>query len=484
MSDNKNTRAQLYWNTLLRIPGQMINFVISILVARLLEPRDFGIMGIAMMLIGYTNMFTNFGFSDAIIQRGISDKKILNSIFTFNLAVSTLLAIVFFLSAGLIADFFNTPECGSAIRVLSLVFIITAFPVIPGAILRKNMDFKILVFVDFIQSILTSMITLFMAWKGFGYWALVYGQIIPITLVSIILCIKMRFVPILYYSHSLMKSIYNFGGWNFLRVQLLFISQHVDRFVVGKWLGPVQLGFYDKAITLGATPYNTLIMNINSVMFSSFSIEKENVTQLRESFRKSLALLSFINFPLYLGLIAIAPHFVYSLLGDKWAPMVVPFQIVLAGFIFRSFMGLVTSLNVSVGRYKDHTVRSLLALLFFTALCIMFRNQDIKIISLCFMVFCIVEIVLFIDLSRRAIKVNLSDILWPMLPGLTSSLIMFLVTIASSYFIFSTYSILNMFLIMFIGVITYILCILLNPSSLAKEFKSNLLKDSRKFLQR
>lgn len=484
MSENRNTRVQLYWNTLLRIPSQLISFIISLLIARLLEPRDFGIMGIAMMLIGYANIFTNFGFSEAIIQKGISDKKILNSIFTFNFAVSTMLAGGFFLFSGFIADFFNTPECRTVIRVQSLVFIITAFPVIPTAILRKNMDFRTISVVDIIHSILMSVITLGMAWKGFGYWALVYGQIIPLILVSIILCLRMRFVPVLGYSHALMKNIYHFGGWNFLRVQLMFISQHVDRFVIGKWLGPVQLGFYDKALTLGTTPYNTFIMNINSVMFSSFSIDKEEIDQLQESSRKIIGLLAFINFPIYFGLIAIAPHFVYCLLGEKWMPMIVPFQIILAALIFRSFTGILTSLNVGVGRYKEHTVRSLIALLVFTSLCITFRNQGIKVISICFMVYCILEIALLTDLSRQVINVGLLEILQPIFPGLLSSLIMFFITVVASNLLFKAYSIFNMLMTMFLGVAVYILCIAMSPSTLTREFRLNLIHDFRRILLR
>jgi len=480
--EKPNTRIQLYWNTLLRVPAQAFSFIISIFVARLLDPRDFGIIGISMMLIGYANMFTNFGFSDAIIQKGIDNKKSLNSIFTFNLAFSVILAAGFFQSAGMIADFFNTPECRPAIKVLSFVFIITAFPVIPNSILRKNMEFKTLVLVDFIQSILMSFITLFMAWKGYGYWSLVYGQIIPLVVVSIILCIRMKYMPVLYYSHSLMKEIYDFGGWNLFRVQLLFLSQHVDRFVVGKWMGPIQLGFYDKALTLGMTPYNSLIMNINAVMFSSFSLEKNNITQLRESFRKSLALLSFINFPTYLGLIAVAPYFVHTLLGEKWSPMIVPFQIILVGIIFKSLIGLLTSLNVGIGKYKNLTIRSFIAFIVFSFLCIVSYNQDIIFISICFLVYCVLEIMLLISLSCQALGIKVTDFLKTIIPGFSSSIIMYFVTVALSLFIFQARTILNMLLIILTGAISYSLCILLNTSDLAKDFKMLILKDIRRIL--
>lgn len=477
-----NTRVQLYWNTLLRIPIQVIGLIISILVARLLDPRDFGVMGIAMMLIGYANIFTNFGLSDAVIQKGIDDEKTLNSIFTFNFTFSAILATGFFAMSGLIADFFNTPECRSAIKVLSLVFIITAFTIIPSSILRKNMDFKVLVLVELIKTILMSVITLLMAWQGYGYWALVFGQIIPLIFMSIILCIKVRYIPVFYYSHNLMREIYNFGGWNFFRVQLSFLSQHIDRFVVGKWMGPLHLGFYDKALTLGTTPYNTLVMNINAVMFSSFSNEKHNVARVKESFKKSLALVSFISLPMYFGLIVVAPYFVSTLLGTKWNPMIIPFQIILIGFIFRSFIGLVTSLNVGVGRYKNQTVRSFVAFILFAGLCFLFYDQNIVVISICFMAYSIVEMILLIDLSRKALKLTFIDLLMPFGPGLLSSLVMLFVTLASSIMLFQARTITNMFLIILTGSVTYIICILLNTSELASEFRMHVLDDVKKIL--
>ncbi len=480
--EKKSTRIQIYWNTLVRIPPLLINFIISIIVTRILAPKDYGILGIAMMFIAYANLFTNFGLGEAIIQKEIYNKKIFNSIFTFNLLVSLLLACGFYFTAGLIAEFFQSPECKMAIRVLSLFFIITSFPVIPSAILRRDLNFKTLAFLDIFQSLLMSAITLTLAWIGLGYWALIYGQLIPLAIVAVIFCVKAKYIPFIYYNHSLMKDVYNFGGWNFFRTQLWFLSQQVDKFIIGKWLGPVQLGYYDKALTLGATPYSIITMNINAVMFSSFSINKDNIPQLKESFMKSVALISFINFPIYLGLITVAPYFVYSILGNKWAPMIIPFQIALVGLLFKSFFGLNASLNVGVGRYKEHAMRSLYALIIFSILCVIFVRQGIKGIAIGFLLFCVFELVLLMDLSRKVIQLELSDLSNSILPGMISSVIMFIVSFISSILLFKEYSLINMMIVTLIGIITYVLCILLNKSPLATEFKLYILKDIKKYL--
>ncbi len=440
-------------------------------------PKDFGIMGIVMMLIGYTNLITNFGFGEAIIQKNIHDKKTLNSIFTFNITISTLLAVGFYISAGFIGDFFHTPECKMAIRVMSLVFIITSFPVIPGSILRRDMNFKTVASFDLIESILMSVITLFLAYKGFGYWALVYGQLIPVIVITVLLCIKVRYFPFLYYSHTHMRDIYNFGGWNFFKTQLGFISQHVDIFIIGKWLGPVCLGYYDKAMSIGMVPLNSLTMNINSVMFSSFSLDKEHISVLQRSFIKGLALVSLINYPIYFGLIAVAPYFTIILLGNKWSPMIVPFQIILFGIIFKANNGLIASLNIGIGNYKNHSLRLLFALIIYIVSCLLLLKIGLNGIALAFCIFCIVQFILSLSLAKKAIDLSWIEIMRALSGGFVASLIMFFTTIIFAKFIFNSYTIINLVVLIFSGICCYIICLLLQKNQFVADIISSLKKD-------
>jgi PST family polysaccharide transporter len=473
----KSTRVQIYWNTLIRLPPLLINFIISILVTRILAPKDYGILGISMMLIAYANLFTNFGLSEAIIQKEIYNKKILHSIFTFNLLFSLFLACVFYLTAGLIAEFFRSPECKMAIRVLSLFFIITSFPVIPNAILRRDMNFKAVAYFETIQSLLMSLITLLLAWRGFGYWALIYGQLIPLAVVSIIFCVKAKYIPNIYYNHSFMKDIYNFGGWTYFRTQLLFLSQQMDKFIVGKWLGPVQLGFYDKALSLGATPYEIITAKITAVMFSSFSLNKGNIPKLKDSFMKAVALISFINLPIYLGLITVTPYFVYSILGNKWAPMIVPFQIILFGLLFTSLGGLTASLNVGVGKYKSHTLRFLVALVIFLMSCLVLLRFRLIGIAVAFCIFNLSQIILLLSLSKKEIGINWKDIIRSIRPAMVASLVMFAVIQIFAVFIFQKYNVLNMLILIMTGILCYTPFVIFSRNEIVLELIKSIKKD-------
>jgi O-antigen/teichoic acid export membrane protein len=475
-----STRSQLYWNTLLKIPGQVVSFGISIVVARILVPNDYGIMGVAMMLIGYTNLFTDFGFGEAIIQRKIREKRTLNSIFTVNFAVSLLLAALFYLSSGYIAGFFKSPACENVIKVLSAVFVVTSFSAVPSAMLRRDMNFRTLSLINLSSSLLMSLITLLLALKSLGYWALVFGQLIPSLLMTAVLCYKVKWVPGITYDHSAMKGVFNFGVWNFAKTQVGFVAQHTDRFVIGRWLGTASLGFYDKALGIVTMPYDALTMNINGVMFSAFSKNSHDKQQLQQHFKKSLTLLSFINYPIYFGLIVIAPYFVRSLLGEKWAPMIIPMQIILAGGLFKTFSGMTASLNVGVGKYKEHTRRFFVAWVVFMGCCFSLLRLGIVGIALSYLIFNAAQIVLWMNLSLKTIDLLQKDVWNSILPGALASLFMFFITITVSRTLLPQHSFVNMVFLVIIGLFSYCIFVFSDKSELTREFRKLALHDIKK----
>lgn len=477
-----STRKQLYWNTLLKIPTQIISFGISIVVARILVPGDFGIMGIAMMLIGYANLFTAFGFSEAIIQKGVRDSRTINSIFTFNLAVSSALAVLFYLLAGQIAIFFQSPECELVIKVLSVYFVITAFSAIPNALLRRDMDFKTLSIIELGGSFLMSVLTLMLALNAFGYWALVYGQLIPTILVTAFLCFKVRWVPGICFHLPSLRGIFDFGLWNFLKTQLGFVAQHTDKFIVGKWIGAAGLGLYDKAVSIAELPYNSIIMNINGVMFSSFSKAKDDKAQLQQQFKKSLSLLSLIHFPICCGLIVIAPYFVHYFLGTNWVPMILPFQIVLAGGIFRTFSGMTASLNVGIGQYRVHTLLYGGAWLFFVVACLVLVEKGIAGVALSYVFYNLCLMLASMNLSLRSIELRWRDALRAIMPGAAASLLMTLLTGLVSYLVFPGYSLLNLLAIVLTGAFSYCLLVLLDRSESTRDLKVAVFSDMKRKL--
>jgi O-antigen/teichoic acid export membrane protein len=482
-NQNVSTRSQLYWNTLLQVPSQIIAFVISIVIARILNPKDFGIMGIAMMLIGYANLFTNFGFSEAIIQKRIKDNKTLDSIFTINLIVSLILALLFYVSANYIAIFFKSPECENVIKVLSSFFIITSFSAVPSALLRRDMNFKTISLLDLSGSFLMSFVTLILALIHFEYWALVFGQLIPTVLITIILCIRVGWIPTITYEHSSIRGILNFGGWNFFRVQWGFAIKHIDRFIIGRWLGTTNLGFYEKSLSIAMLPFNSITMNINAVMFSAFSNNQDKIDFLQNHFKKSLTLISIIIFPIYFGLICISSYFVHVFLGYKWVPMITSFQIILIGCTLNIFSGLTASLNIGMGNYKIHTLLYVLSSIIFIFCCFIFIRFGLIGIAISYLLFMLTSNLFTLLLSLSKLNIPWKDFFYSVSPGLSGSIIMFIALQLLANYIFEEYSYLNLISLILSGAIIYLIYIFINKAKAVKEIRSKIIIDVLNFKQ-
>lgn len=472
-----SVRKNLYWNTLLRIPVRIICFFISIMVARLLEPSDYGILAITMMGIGYANLITNFGLNEAVIQRTITCKKTINSIFTVDLVISMILAMIFVAAAGMIAGFFHELRCQAVIRVMSLVFIITSFYGIPHALLRRDNNFKMLSVLEMAKSMSTSILTLLLAFSHFGYWALAYGQLVPLLIFTLIICVKTKWRPAISLQFNLLKPVLHFGSWNFLKSQTTFLVSEVENIIVGRMLGSYSLGVYDKAKSIARVPYDSIILNINSVMFSSFSNHKYDNEILKSHFSMSISLCCIISFPIYLGLIIIAPYFVTVLLGSKWIAMIIPFQIILVGYLFKSFGGLITSFNVGIGKYKEQTI-----LLFFSGLVLVFLSfilvrYGIIGVSFGFFVYSVLEFFICIRLSLLSLHMKWRTLSLCMLTAAWSSAVMFAILTFLVKTILHQKNMTNLFCLVIVGFLLYAICVALDKTRYSVEIKRKIYQD-------
>ncbi len=476
----KTLRSDLYRNVLLRIPAQIVFFITSIIVARILDPRDFGIMGISMIIIGYIDLFTNFGFIQAIIQKKIRDVSVLNTIFTFNMVLSILLALTLVVFAENLAAFFNADESEHVIQVLSVIFVITAFQIIPTANLLRDMHFGELAIGEFIKRCSAAFVTLVLALMGFRYWSLVIGQLSAGIIVAIWLCLKARWFPSIIYLHHQMKKLFDFGLWNFLNAQLLFYADNIDKVLMSKYHGLLMLGFYDKSQSLSRFPISALMLNINAVMFSSFSKDQDEKLRLRQNFLKSLTLISVLGFPVYTGLIVVAPYFVYGLLGAKWSPMIGSFQIILGGCLLRTVYGLSSELNIGIGNYRSNVVRLFVSAIIFTAACFLLIQQGLIGISCSFLLYSIILTLLGVSLAKKGIGISWSHFAASVLPGLKASLIMAGVVISLSRFCCVSYTVLNLFILSLAGAVLYFFLMMIEKNEIVVDMRTSLIHDIRR----
>lgn len=475
----QKTRKSLYWNVSLKLPYEVFRFATSIIVARILEPKDFGIVSIATMTIYYSNTITNFGFNQALVQRkDITDRHI-NSVFTFDLAISLCLASLFYVLAPSIAEFFNSPESKNVIKALSVVFVLTTLHDLPYTLLRRGIDFRTIALTDTVQEVSMSLLTLGLAVLGYRYWAIVFGHLIPLFFATVYLLIKVR-MPRISYHHDSLKELFSFGFWSFINMQVYFFSTRIDRLIIGRVLTPSILGLYDKAKSLQQMPSEGIGVNITTVLFSSFSRAQHSRDELKNMLRKGLLIVSAINFPIYLGLYAVAPHFVLVLLGEKWRGMIPALQILSIAGLFISLERLLYVGISGAGDYRRGIKRGIFATCVFAVVSLLLVRFGIDAVAIGVVLSSIVGFYLMFDLAGENFDFHWRDLLSCTLPVLISALVMFSAVKAGIVLFFKEPTALNLLGAVTVGAVAYAVPLMFIPSALLNEIRGSVYSDCNK----
>jgi O-antigen/teichoic acid export membrane protein len=456
----KRTQEGLYWNISLKVLFEIIRFAISIIIARMLDPVDFGIMAIGFMVIYYSNSLSDFGFTNAIVQQKDIEAIHINSVFSLNLFVSLFLTLVTLLMANSVGKYFNSPESADVLLLLSSVFILRTFYDIGLAMLRRELKFKFIAKLGFIQSLIQSIIAILLVLLGFKFWSLAWAAVLSNFIATICLMIKVEWKPKIQYSHSEMRKIYSFGLWNFIRSQIYFINNYAPKIIIGRFLNPFLLGGYEKADSFTSIPRSLIAGQINTVMFSSFSRLQKEKAVVANWFVKIVILETVVILPFLLGFNVIAQYFVIVVLGEKWAMSIQPLQILSIASIFIVLNGLVASLNVAIGLYKTHTLLSMVMVVFLIAFSMVAVRWGI--VGICYiqLIISICWFVIIFKLMRNHIPISINSLVVSTFPYVLANLVMFAVVKVLSVSLFVTLSISNLIGLTFIGIVVYILLVI------------------------
>lgn len=323
----KQIISSLFWKLMERAGVQGIQFLVMIILARLLLPEDFGIIVIVTIFIMIANIFVQSGFNTALIQKKNVDEVDFSSVFYLNLFVTTLLYVVLFFIAPFIASFYEEPQLIIILRILSLSLFLGAINSIQNAIISRRMQFKKLFFSGLGASIVAGIISIAAAYTGFGVWALVAHQLTSQLLVTVILWLTLDWRPKFLFSTERLRSLFSFG-WKLLFSSLLdsFYS-NVRSLIIGKMFSPALLGFYSRGDQFPSFLVNNINGSIQSVMLPALASHQDNRKRVKEMVRRSIVTSSFVIFPMMVGLAVIAEPLVTVLLTEKWLPSVPFLQI-------------------------------------------------------------------------------------------------------------------------------------------------------------
>lgn len=326
--------SNFIWRFAERCGAQLVTFIVSIVLARILTPSDYGTIALVTVFITILQVFIDSGLSTALIQKKDADDLDFSSVFYFNFVICIILYLIMFVSAPLIADFYKESSLVSIVRVISLTLIISGVKGVQQSYVSRHMLFKRFFFSTLGGTIFSAVLGIIMAYAGFGVWAIVFQQLSNNAIDTLILWITVKWRPIKKFSWSRLKNLLSFG-WKMLASSLLdTIYNNLRNMIIGKLYTSADLAFYnqgDKFPKLIVTNINT---SIDSVLLPTMSNEQDNHVRVKDMTRRAIKISTYIMAPLMIGLAFCAKPIVQIVLTDKWLPCVPYLQIFCISYLF------------------------------------------------------------------------------------------------------------------------------------------------------
>lgn len=314
------TLVNLIWKFMERIGNQGVAFIVSIVLARLLSPEDYGLISLVTVFTSIFGVFVNGGLGTALIQKKDADDVDFSTVFYSNVIIGLLCYIILYFLAPLISAFYNSSQLTSVIRVLGLTLIISGLSGVQSAYVSKKLIFKKFFFSTLLGTIGSAIIGIAMAYYGFGVWALVAQQVSLSLFSSIVLWIIVKWRPRLVFSIEKLKTLFSFG-WKLLVSSFInTLYNDIRQLIIGKVYTSSDLAYYNRGKSLP----NMLVTNINtsidSVLLPVMSDVQDQKVRLKSMTRRAIKTSSYIMWPLMFGLMAVGDNFIRLLLTDKWLP--------------------------------------------------------------------------------------------------------------------------------------------------------------------
>ena len=326
MSLKQKTVSGLLWSFIDQFANLGITFIAGIILARLLSPREFGLIGMITVFIAVSESFINSGFSSALIRKKDCTDTDFSTVFYFNLVAGILFFFILFFSAPAIAGFFDEPQLEAIVQVLGIILIIDSLTLIQRTILTKRIDFKLQARISVIASLGSGIVAIVMAFNGFGVWSLVVQRLLRQGLNSLFLWLWNRWRPLWVFSKQSFKELFGFGSKLLVSGLIDTLYRNIYYLVIGKYFSAQELGYYTRAEGFKNLPSQNLNSIVSRVTYPVLSTLQDDIPMLRSYYQKLIRSVMFITFILMLGMAAVAEPMIHTLIGAKWEPAIIYLQ--------------------------------------------------------------------------------------------------------------------------------------------------------------
>lgn len=317
-----NIKKGIIWTSGEKLLTQLVQFILGIIIARLITPQEYGVLGIVLVFINVAQVFIDSGLGSALIYRNNLDKEDTQTTFSFNLIVSLVLCALLFVSSPFVEDFFELVGLSSYLRIASLILVFNSFVIVPTCILKVKQDFKAISLANFTSTLISGIVGVWMAYEGQGVWSLIIQHLLRSALLMLFITIQCRWLPNFSFYRKSFEGLWKYSS-NLLTSHTLtkFVEEGVS-FIIGKALTPYNLGLFTRGLQFASLPNGIVGSVLSTVMFPAFSSCKEDEQLFYNTYRKSIIIQSILIPPIYIGLAIISEPLVFLLLGERWMEVV------------------------------------------------------------------------------------------------------------------------------------------------------------------
>jgi O-antigen/teichoic acid export membrane protein len=370
MADNLKQKAVkgVMWSGIHKFAIMFLNFVSGVVLARLLTPHDYGVIGMLTIFLAISNTFIDGGFGSALIQKKRPSDEDYSTILYWNIGLSVFLYAVLFWGAPIIAQFYDLPLLSKVLRVQGIVLILNATRIVQRNQLRKQLRFKKIAIINCTANAISLMVTIIFAWKGFGVWALVVQQLSLSFLTTSIYWITSKWKPVLVFSRQSFRELFSFGGFILLSNLLNTFCNNIQGLLIGKVYNSSTLGIYTKAQRTEALSSTFISSVLDQVSYPVLSEAQNDKRRMISILKQFIGTSAYITFPLMFLLILLAKPLFLLLYSERWLPSVPFFQLLCIAGIAVCLQNInyfaIAAIGKSKQLFKWTLIKRVLGLLF------------------------------------------------------------------------------------------------------------------------
>lgn len=479
------TLSGLNWNFLRNYGKTIITMFVGVLLARLLPPEDFGLLGMTVIFTGLADLFVTLGMGSSVIRiKNLTDDHIRTAT-TTTMVSGIVIYIIFWFTAPAIGQFYNEPRIPPIIRVLSLLFLIKGLTTVSFGQITKEIDFKSILIIELTSySLGYALVSSVLAILGFGVWSLVYGKLSTSILSFFLITRRMpiKIKPLI--KKQEFKELAGFGTGISLSKILLYASSNIDFLIIGKFFNTHLLGLYTRAFNLMTETISKVISGTYNVLFPAFALVQNEPEKLRRAYFRTIKTVAFFIFPILGSMIVAAEYIIKGLYGNKWGGAITSFQILAVGGILRSTLSYSGAIAHAAGKVFTEAKQQIMYLVLLTIGAysgIRFGIEGVA-AAVIFALFC-----LFIAQSNLSIKIIQStwkEFFITMIPGITNLISMvvvnFLIRLLLENTLITSYEI-KLTITVLLNIPAFLIVIVITPYSLKNDTLDWLIEKYKRY---